>query len=113
LAVCDLKVALWMDSAWLRLPPRTGWCAWVEDEGVLLAHDRAGWVGTNPASLQNLALPGLGTTADASNPSLSMPNAALWTAKTVAEGGTGDLFHSMNKQTTGDDPGLTLHIKLQ
>jgi hypothetical protein len=42
-----------------------------------------------------------------------MPNAALWTAKTVAEGGTGDLFHSMNKQTTGDDPGLTLHIKLQ
>jgi len=27
----DLNVALWTDGAWLRLPPRTGWRAWVED----------------------------------------------------------------------------------
>lgn len=48
------------------------------------------------------------TTADASNPFSAMLNAALWTAKTVAEGGTGDLFYIMNKEAAGDDLGLTL-----
>ena len=57
----DLNVALWTDGAWLRLPPRTGWRAWVEDEGLLLVYDGAGWIGTTPAALQNLALLGLGT----------------------------------------------------
>jgi Protein of unknown function (DUF2793) len=104
----DLNVALWIDGAWLRLPPRTGWRAWVENEGLLLAYDGAGWVGTTPAALQNLALLGLGTTADAANPFSAKLNAALWTAKTVAEGGTGDLFYAMNKEATGDDLGLTL-----
>ncbi|SNT76786.1 DUF2793 domain-containing protein [Paracoccus seriniphilus] len=104
----DLNLALWTDGAWLRLPPRTGWRAWVEDEGLLLAYDGAGWVGTAPAVLQNLALLGLGTTADASNPFSARLNAALWTAKTVAEGGTGDLFYAMNKEASGDDLGLTL-----
>ena len=104
----DLNVALWTDGAWLRLPPRTGWRAWVEDEGLLLVYDGAGWVGTTPAALQNLALLGLGTTADASNPFSAKLNAALWTARTVAEGGTGDLFYTMNKEAAGDDLGLTL-----
>lgn len=104
----DLNVALRTDGAWLRLPPRTGWRAWVEDEGLLLAYDGAGWVATTPTVLQNLALLGLGTTADASNPFSAKLNAALWTAKTVAEGGTGDLFYTMNKEAAGDDLGLTL-----
>ncbi len=98
----DLNVALWADGAWLRLPPRTGWRAWVEDEGLLLVYDGATWIGTTPAALQNMALLGLGTTADASNPFSAKLNAALWTAKTVAEGGTGDLFYTMNKEAAGD-----------
>ena len=55
-----------------------------------------------------MELLGLGTTADASNPFSAKLNAALWTAKTVAEGGTGDLFYTMNKEAAGDDLGLTL-----
>ena len=47
-----LNVALWTDGAWLRLPPRTGWRAWVEDEGLLLVYDGASWIGTMPATLQ-------------------------------------------------------------
>ena len=43
-----------------------------------------------------------------SNPFSAKLNAALWTAKTVAEGGTGDLFYTMNKEAAGDDLGLTL-----
>ncbi|MEL7282575.1 MAG: hypothetical protein AAGK79_19645 [Pseudomonadota bacterium] len=35
-------------------------------------------------------------------------NVALWTARTVAEGGTGDLIYTMNKEAAGDDLGLTL-----
>jgi hypothetical protein len=104
----DLNVALCTDGAWLRLPPRTGWRAWVEDEGLLLVYNGTGWVGTTPSSLQNLAQLGLGTTADTSNPFSAKLNAALWTAKTVAEGGTGDLFYTMNKEAADDDLGLTL-----
>ncbi|MCH8518119.1 MAG: DUF2793 domain-containing protein, partial [Cyclobacteriaceae bacterium] len=104
----DLNVALWTDGAWLRLPPRAGWRAWVEDEGVLLVYDGSGWAGTTPDALQNMALLGLGTAADASNPFSAKLNAALWTAKTVAEGGTGDLFYTMNKEAAADDLGLTL-----
>ncbi len=104
----DLNVALWSDGAWLRLPPRAGWRAWVEDEGVLLVYDGSGWIGTTPDTLQDLALLGLGTTADASNPFSAKLNAALWTARTVAEGGTGDLFYTMNKEAPGGDLGLTL-----
>ncbi len=104
----DLNVALWTDGAWLRLPPRPGWRAWVEDEGLLLVYDGASWIGTTPATLQNMALLGVGTTADAANPFSAKVNAALWTARTVAEGGTGDLFYTMNKEAAGDDLGLTL-----
>ena len=101
-------VALFTDGAWLRLPPRTGWRTWVEDEGILLVYDGAGWVGSTPDALQNLALLGLGTTADAANPFSAKLNAALWAAKTLAEGGTGDLFYTMNKEAAGGDLGLTL-----
>ena len=87
---------------------RNGWRAWVEDEALLLVFDGAGWVGSMPDALQNLALLGLGTAADAANPFSAKLNAALWTAKTVAEGGTGDLFYTMNKEAAGDDLGLTL-----
>ncbi|AUM73664.1 DUF2793 domain-containing protein [Paracoccus jeotgali] len=104
----DLNVALFSDGAWLRLPPRTGWRAWVEDEDLLLVYDGAAWIGSTPEALQNMALVGVGTTADASNPFSAKLNAALWTAKTVAEGGTGDLFYTMNKEAAGDDLGLTL-----
>lgn len=104
----DLNVALWTDGAWLRLPPRTGWRAWVEDEGLLLVYDGSVWIGATPGELQNMALLGIGTTADAANPFSAKLNAALWTARTAAEGGTGDLFYTMNKEAAGRDLGLTL-----
>lgn len=44
----DLNVVLWTDGAWLRLPPRTGWRAWIEDEGLLLVYEGSGWIGPTP-----------------------------------------------------------------
>lgn len=102
------SIAYWVDGAWMRILPAPGWLAWVEDENVLLVYDGAGWIGATPTELQNLALLGIGTTADMANPFSAKLNAALWAAKTVAEGGTGDLFYTMNKEAAGDDLGLTL-----
>ncbi|MBW6496555.1 MAG: DUF2793 domain-containing protein, partial [Burkholderiaceae bacterium] len=104
----DLNVAYWVDGVWMRLVPRPGWLAWIADEGALLVYDGAGWIGATPDALQNMALFGVGTTADAANPFSAKLNAALWTAKTVAEGGTGDLFYTLNKESSADDLGLTL-----
>jgi len=104
----DLNVVSWVDGVWMRLVPRPGWLAWIADEGALLVYDGAGWIGATPDALQNMALFGVGTTADAANPFSAKLNAALWTAKTVAEGGTGDLFYTLNKEAAGDDLGLTL-----
>ena len=39
----DDDVAMWADGAWLRLPSRTGWRAWVIDEGQLVVRGAAGW----------------------------------------------------------------------
>lgn len=75
---------------------------------MLLVYDGSSWIGTTPTALQNLELLGIGTTADAANPLSAKLNAALWTARTVGEGGTGDLFYTMNKESSGDDLGLTL-----
>jgi hypothetical protein len=104
----DGSIAYWIDGAWMRILPAAGWLAWVVDEAVLLAFDGAAWISTAPTVLQNLALLGVGTTADPANPFSAKLNAALWTAKTVAEGGTGDLFYTMNKEAAGRDLGLTL-----
>src|SRR5207253_10109776 len=50
-------------------------------------------------SIQNLALLGVGTTADASNPLAAKLNNTLWTAKTVAEGGDGNLRYKLSKES--------------
>ena len=50
----------------------------------------------------------IGIEADAKNPFADKLNAALWTAKTLAEGGIGHLFYTMNKEAAGNDLGLTL-----
>ncbi len=49
--------------------------------------------------LQNLALLGVGTTADATNPFSAKLNNALWAAKTVAEGGDGHLRYKLSKES--------------
>jgi hypothetical protein len=40
----DLNVAYWVDGAWMRLVPRTGWQAWVTDEASFLAWTGSAWI---------------------------------------------------------------------
>ena len=108
----DLNVALWTDGAWLRLPPRTGWRAWVESEGMLRVFDGEAWISTAPAALQVLTRLGLGATADSSNPFTAQINSALWTARSVGAGGSGHLVQSLNKQAAAHDLGFLFQTGL-
>lgn len=96
----DGEVAAWQDGAWAFLVPRPGWLAWVADEAAVFYRTDDGWtpLASAIAALQNLALLGVGTAADASNPFAAKLNKALWTAKTAGEGGDGDLRYTLNKE---------------
>ena len=97
-------VAAWQDGGWTFSAPKAGWLAFVVDEGVLLAWSGTAWVAaldvmSGITTLQNLALLGVGTTADSTNPLSAKLNNVLWTAKTVAEGGDGNLRYKMSKES--------------
>jgi uncharacterized protein DUF2793 len=106
-------VAAWQDGGWAFSVPRAGWLAFVVDEGVLIAWSGTAW---SPAldviggitALQNLTLLGIGTTADSTNPFSAKLNNALWTAKTVAEGGDGNLRCKMSKESAAKTLSLLL-----
>ena len=98
-------IASWQDGVWQFSVPRVGWLAYVVDESALLAFDGAAWVAAivalTPTALNNMTLIGLGTAADATNPFSAKLNNVLFTAKTVAEGGDGDLRAKLNKEAAG------------
>jgi len=93
-------VAAWQDGGWVFCVPQAGWFAYVIDEGALVAWSGSAWVSALAmlSSLQNIALLGVGTTADSTNPLSAKLNNALWAAKTVAEGGDGNLRTKMSKE---------------
>ncbi len=97
-------IAAWQDGEWLYLAPRVGYLAYVVDEALLYVFTGSGWVSLTAAlgSLQNLGLLGLGTTADAPNPLSAKLNKALWTAREIGQGGTGDLRYVLNKEAAGN-----------
>ena len=100
----DNAVVGWQDGNWQFSMPQLGWLAYVVDEGTLLAWDGSAWGDFFAAvtSIQNLAMLGVGTAADATNPFSAKLNKVLWTAKTVAEGGDGDLRCTLNKEASAN-----------
>jgi hypothetical protein len=94
------KIALFQDGGWTFMEPKPGWIAWVVDEATLIYWTGSAWENFTSAvtSLQNLSQLGLGTTADAINPFSAKLNKALWAARTVAEGGDGNLRYTLNKE---------------
>ena len=98
----DGELSLFADGGWLFFVPQTGWQIWVEDEAQFLIYDGQNWRAVPIEELQNLALLGVGATADANNPILAKLNATLFTADEVQNGGSGDLYFKLNKETTGD-----------
>jgi hypothetical protein len=105
------SLAVWRDGAWTFHDAQAGWRVFNLADNTLYVLDAGfSWtaIGGLPASgaeIQNAALIGLGTTTDAANPFSAKLNAALWTARTGAEGGSGDLFFTMNKAAAARDLG--------
>ncbi|WP_425622380.1 DUF2793 domain-containing protein [Methylocystis sp. SB2] len=95
------QIGTFLAGGWTFLSAQAGWRAYVEAESLLLLYDSAGWIdcGLSLRQLQNLALLGIGATADGANPLLAKLNATLFTAKSVGEGGSGDLRFALNKES--------------
>jgi hypothetical protein len=104
----DDEIAAWQDGAWQFNAPRAGWLAYVIDEGALLAWSGSAWVDAIAAltSLNNMALLGICTTADTTNPFSAKLNNALFVSRTVAEGGDGDLRTKMSKESSSNTASL-------
>src|SRR5262245_20702325 len=103
-------VAAFQDGGWIFSAPQTGWLAFVIDEGTLLAWNGSAWgdVFATVTSIQNLARLGIGATADATNPLSARLNSALLAAKTVAEGGDGNLRAKLSKESAAKTLSLLL-----
>lgn len=97
-------IAVWQDGAWRFLTPRAGWLLYVVDEQEILLHDGTAWVAANPppTQLNQLELLGLGTSANAANPLSAKLNAALFTARSGGEGGSGHLRMAFNKSAAAN-----------
>ncbi len=94
-------------GGWQLMPAVEGCLAWVRDEALLVARADENWTPvTADVDFQNIALLGVGTTADAANPLSASVNGVLLTARAAAEGGTGDLRLTVNKETAGDTASL-------
>ena len=96
------NIAVRREGGWVFLVPKLGWAALAADEGIFVVWNGASWaaLGTAGSALQNLALLGVGTAADAANPFSAKLNKALWTAKAASEGGDGNLRYTLNKETS-------------
>ncbi len=99
----DAQIATFLAGDWIFLPPRPGWRLFVASETLLLLYDGANWadLGVGLRALQNLTRLSVGTTADATNPFAVKANAALFTARAAAEGGSDDMRLSFNKGSAG------------
>lgn len=98
------RIVLREDGVWVALAPRPGWLAYIHDESVHCLYDGAAWLPWPAATttLQHLGRLGIGTQADAANPFAARLNAALWTAREPAEGGSGDLRIALNKPSPSE-----------
>ena len=100
----EKQIAAFLAGAWVFLPPRAGWRAYVEAERLLLIYDGSDWIDAGGAvgALQNIPRLGVGATADAGNPLTAKLNTTLFTARYAGEGGDGDLRFKLNKEASGD-----------
>lgn len=103
--------AWWSNGGWAFVPPAPGWRVYNLADDTFHVMSAAGvWTalstGAAPTTeLQNLAQLGLGDIADAANPFKAKLNSGLWTARTPAEGGDGNLFLKLNKSDPARDAG--------
>lgn len=97
-------LVVFQDGAWEAFGPKSGWQVFDAGEGESLIFDGTAWRNVSEliGELHDLARLGIGTGADAANPFSAKLNAALWTALETANGGSGDLRYTLNKEAAGN-----------
>ena len=109
----DGAIAAYLDGAWQFQPARAGWRGYVIAQETLVVFDGTDWLEITASQLQDATLFGLGMEADASMPFAAKLNAALWSALYGADGGTGSLIQTLNRETGSNDVGLILQDNFQ
>ncbi|MGE0500770.1 MAG: DUF2793 domain-containing protein [Rhizobiaceae bacterium] len=107
----DTSVACYVDDAWMKLDPRIGWRAWIEDEETLCVFDGAAWQaiesgGPTGAEAEFEAI-GVLTAPDAGS-RLSVKSDAVLFSHDDQTPGTGNVRLTLNKAAAGDDAALVL-----
>jgi hypothetical protein len=98
------RVAWFDDGVWRFLTPQPGWSAWVVSRQVQLIHDGGDWREPALASSATLQISrlGIGTAPDNLNRLAVRANAALCSARPVADGGTGDMRVVLSKEAAAN-----------
>lgn len=97
----DGNLAVFEDTVWTFYIPQAGWVAWVEAQGEALVFDGSSWVLVNAlASMQNLNMVGIQSTADSTNRLTVSSDATLF-----SHDGNGHQM-KLNKATAGDTASL-------
>ena len=98
----DGQIAVFETTDWAFIPPLVGWAGYVQDEDATVVFDGTDWVlaGAGITEFQNLALVGVNTTADATNP-LSVAGDATLLTHSLA-----DHRLKINKATATDTASL-------
>lgn len=102
----DGELALFENGLWQYFQPKAGWRAYVIGRESLVVHDGNDWIDLDSAELQEIEAFGLGMVSLPTTPFSAKLNAALWTALYQADGGSGDVISTLNKENTGDDAGF-------
>jgi hypothetical protein len=100
------EIALFENGNWRFFVPRSGWRAYVANRDVMVIFDGTEWSDLDSAELEDVETFGLGMTSLPDTPFAAKLNAALWTALYQADGGTGDVLATFNKETDPDDAGI-------
>ncbi|MEM5471127.1 DUF2793 domain-containing protein [Hoeflea sp. AS60] len=61
----DNSIAVFAAGAWFRMPPSSGWIAWIENEGVIVVWDGATW--QSQAAIGSPLVLGVNAVADSEN----------------------------------------------
>ena len=109
----DGAIAAFLDGIWQFHTPRIGWRGYVIASNSMIVFDGTDWQEITPSQLQSASLFGLGMNADPSAPFAAKLNAALWSALYGADGGTGSLIQTLNRETGSHDVGLVLQDNFQ
>ena len=101
----DGDIAAFIDGAWAFFVTLPGWIAYDAASGSVRLRQAGGWE-SFATYLGTPAIFGINTTADATNRLAVRSNAVLFSGIEAADGGTGDVRFTINKEADGDTASL-------